>query len=435
MMFKALRTRLTVVCSSITILVLAAVILSALRISETRMQRQAEQAFQSNVASIDYYLRTQQVVDNVWIAQLESQSIAISIYFQQEPYAFNGLKERQSELCGAVYRRDSAELNMLFSSPGTNRLQSISVPGLYERDGREYRTTVLRIPFSSENMMDAVILKDRAQELGEIRELRCIFAGVLLAGALCLFAFSWFFTRWSVRPVEEAQRKQVEFVSAASHELRAPLSVMQLSAEAMAAAEPKQARELAVSIREECARLAKLSQDLLTLAGSDSQRLRMQLSQADPDNLLLATADRFETLAARSEITLSVDLPEELMDPVPCDPDRIAQLLFILVDNAITYTPRGGVVRLAVAQRHSETIFRVADSGPGIPDAEKGRIFDRFYRADKSRTGREHFGLGLSIALEIARMHRGTLSVGDAQPGPGAVFSLALPNRRRTQQK
>ena len=101
-------------------------------------------------------------------------------------------------------------------------------------------------------------------------------------------------------------------------------------------------------------------------------------------------------------------------------------MLSILVDNAVSYAGEGGRVVLSAGWKRGWFSIRVADDGPGIPDAEKARVFDRFYRADKARSGREHYGLGLSIAREIAALHRGRLTAGDT-PGGGATFTLSLP--------
>ncbi|MDE6674709.1 MAG: ATP-binding protein, partial [Acetatifactor sp.] len=110
------------------------------------------------------------------------------------------------------------------------------------------------------------------------------------------------------------------------------------------------------------------------------------------------------------------------------DRHRLEQLLTILLQNALNYTPEGGTVTLSarLAPDKSRTIqVLVSDNGPGVPDAEKAHIFQRFYRVEQSHTDRSHFGLGLCIAQEIALAHRGTLTVSDTEGG-GATFCLAL---------
>ena len=105
---------------------------------------------------------------------------------------------------------------------------------------------------------------------------------------------------------------------------------------------------------------------------------------------------------------------------------RILQLLSILIENALSYTPAGGSVLLEAEAKDRTLRFHITDNGPGIPDEEKTRIFERFYRADRSRSSREHYGLGLSIAWEIAALHRGSLTVSDGENG-GTRFTVTLP--------
>lgn len=102
------------------------------------------------------------------------------------------------------------------------------------------------------------------------------------------------------------------------------------------------------------------------------------------------------------------------------------QVIAILLDNAISYTPEGGTVSLKCSETVKSYCIEVADSGIGIDDAAKKRIFDRFYRADESRTSKSHFGLGLSIAKEIVELHHGTILVSDTK-GCGATFRVTLP--------
>ncbi|MFR9191093.1 MAG: sensor histidine kinase [Anaerotruncus massiliensis (ex Togo et al. 2019)] len=156
------------------------------------------------------------------------------------------------------------------------------------------------------------------------------------------------------------------------------------------------------------------------------QQLVGQKEETDLETLLLDAAEWFEPAAAEKQIRISVSLPEETLPRCRCDQQRIRQVLSILVDNAVSYAGEGGRVVLSAGWKRGWFSIRVADNGPGIPDAEKARVFDRFYRADKARSGREHYGLGLSIAREIAALHRGRLTAGDT-PGGGATFTLSLP--------
>lgn len=111
--------------------------------------------------------------------------------------------------------------------------------------------------------------------------------------------------------------------------------------------------------------------------------------------------------------------------PYPCDRERIEQVLSILLDNALSYTPENGRICLSLAGTSDRPTIRVSDNGIGIPDSEKESIFDRFYRCDKAHKDKMHFGLGLCIAQEIIHMHKGKIWVEDT-PGGGATFVIIL---------
>ena len=109
-----------------------------------------------------------------------------------------------------------------------------------------------------------------------------------------------------------------------------------------------------------------------------------------------------------------------------CDSQRIEQTVIILLDNALSYTPSGQSITLNLYYSHKKYYLQVIDSGKGIPDSEKDKIFDRFYQVNSSHSHKEHFGLGLSIAREICRKHGGKISVSDTLGG-GSTFTLSLP--------
>lgn len=118
-----------------------------------------------------------------------------------------------------------------------------------------------------------------------------------------------------------------------------------------------------------------------------------------------------------------------MVSPCLCDKERIEQVLSILLDNAISYTPSEGRISLSLETTSDKYLLQVSDNGIGIPDTEKEAVFDRFYRCDKSHKDKSHFGLGLCIAQEIIYMHKGKLRVEDT-PGGGATFVVVLNQQR-----
>ena len=178
-------------------------------------------------------------------------------------------------------------------------------------------------------------------------------------------------------------------------------------------------------ITREGRRMGQLIEDMLALASADSGGWQMHKRPVEPDMLLLECYETFAPQARERGLGLRLLLPEE-SPKITADPDRISQALSILMDNALSYTPSPGTVTLGLQTVGRKLRIFVADTGPGVPDGEKKQIFQRFHRSETARTDRNHFGLGLSIAAEIAAAHQGRLWVED-NPGSGAVFILELP--------
>lgn len=285
---------------------------------------------------------------------------------------------------------------------------------------------------------------------------RALFAFINLAALALLFFFSWHFTKKLLKPIEENQKKQVQFVAAASHELRTPLTVILSSVSVLQKLSDKNTEQLAAPnlsseedslneknfyqiIEGEANRMSRLVNDMLLLANGDNQSYSVQLKETEADTLLLNCYEAFEMMAKEKKISLSILLPDTRMPLCKCDPQRIAQVLAILVHNALSYTELKyeknktpgkpatgqGKVVLKVEYRDNHHYFYVIDNGIGIPDAEKKHIFERFYRVDSSRSKKDHFGLGLCIALEIVKGHHGTIHVSDTEGG-GSTFLVKL---------
>ena len=174
--------------------------------------------------------------------------------------------------------------------------------------------------------------------------------------------------------------------------------------------------------------MGRLTGDLLALARSDAEGIELQREMIDLQELLQRAKRTMQPQAEVHQVTLALMSGDEL--PIWVDPDRIFQLLLVLLDNAVKYTPAGGIVSFAatrMAGESSKVLITVADTGPGVPQVDREKIFDRFYRRDLSRS-REGggAGLGLAIAREIVQAHGGTIAVVDAPTG-GSVFRVVLP--------
>lgn len=229
-----------------------------------------------------------------------------------------------------------------------------------------------------------------------------------------------------LHPLAENRKRQMQFVASASHELRSPLTVILTNTAAVKnGALPNDAQFLE-TVESEGQRMARLITDMLQLANADSQSWSIRPAAAELDTLLLQVWEAYEPQAAALRLGWDIQLPDDAVAPCICDAERIRQLLGILIDNAFSYTPAHGHVWLSLTCTGTDFTIAVSDNGPGVPDAQKESVFERFYRADPARKSKSHFGLGLCIAREIARLHHGQLLLHDT-PGGGATFLLRLP--------
>lgn len=214
-----------------------------------------------------------------------------------------------------------------------------------------------------------------------------------------------------------------------AHEMRTPVTTLGAYLEAISdGVEQADARTLAMLL-DQVARLARLSEDIALVTTAEEGRLTMRRRTIAVEQILAdATAPAVARYAARGvdlEVTVAPDASTAMVD---ADPDRIAQVLTNLLDNALRHTPTGGRVAIMVNRLGKAIRVVVSDDGEGIPAEHLGHVFDRFYRVDTARD-RAHggSGVGLAIAKAITEAHQGTITVHSDGSGRGAVFTVMLP--------
>ncbi len=232
-----------------------------------------------------------------------------------------------------------------------------------------------------------------------------------------------------VQRVQASQQAQRDFVANVSHELRTPLTSIQGFAQAIldGTAQDRATQEHAAQvIYDESHRLHRLVDDLLDLARLDTGQIEFQRGPIQLEGLLARVAERQRVLADEKGVQLENRVAS--LPTIVGDIDRLAQVFTNLVDNAIRYTPTGGRVTLDAQAQGSEVVVHIIDSGPGIPEEERSRIFERFYRVEKSRAGPQPRGVGLGLAIthEIVQAHGGRITV-ESVLSRGSRFSVHLP--------
>lgn len=226
-------------------------------------------------------------------------------------------------------------------------------------------------------------------------------------------------------PLKEAYEKQKQFAADASHELRTPLAVVMASADLLLADPSIQnpfLRQVIEDLKSEVKKMTNLVSNLLTVARSDNNALKVKIQRLDLLELLRQVIRIMVPIAEKKNILLRGERLSLLY--VKGDEERIKQLMIILIDNAIKYTGEGGNVTVGLTEKDDLVGIMVEDTGIGIKAEDLPRIFERFYRVDKSRSEGGN-GLGLSIAKELVRMNGGEIKV-TSREGEGTCFTVWL---------
>lgn len=234
----------------------------------------------------------------------------------------------------------------------------------------------------------------------------------------------------------EADRLKSEFVSNASHELRTPVTSMRLLIETLldgAHEDPATRLSFLSDLEREAARLHELVNDLLDLSALESRR-GVNLARVDVREVLREAIATVQPQATGGELELLHHLPD---DPLwlRVDPVRFGQIFVNLLANAIKFTPRGGRVELTVRVHDEAVLFRVSDTGIGIPAVDLPHVFDRFFRVSRDRGRRQGgSGLGLSIVRQAVELHGGQIDVRSVEAG-GTTFTVHLPRLERVERE
>lgn len=218
-----------------------------------------------------------------------------------------------------------------------------------------------------------------------------------------------------------------DFISNVSHELRTPLASLKALTETLqegALEDPPAARRFLFRMETEIDTLTQMVHELLELSRIESGKVPFQRKPVDPCHLVTPAVERMRLQAERAGLSLRLECPEDL-PMVSADASRIEQVLVNLLHNAIKFTPPGGEILVNCMSYSSQVTFAVQDTGVGIPGKDLTRIFERFYKADRARSG-GGTGLGLSIAKHVVEAHDGRIWA-ESEPGKGSTFYFTLP--------
>jgi signal transduction histidine kinase len=333
----------------------------------------------------------------------------------------------QGQLIGQLPKSFDLDIANQFKEPSNAlTLRMVTV------DKHHFR--VLQFPYhnqSSGMIVSVGIVRSMEDVMGMLHSLMWdIVVGIIAGVVISIFA-GLFLAGRALIPIRNSWEKQQRFVADASHELRTPTAVIHAQTELLLR-QPEHSIEqespsIAVILKES-KRMSKLLDDLLTLARTDSNQLEIQSSAIALGSLLREISEQFQLLASTKEI----DIITELQEPLSLwgDEGRIRQLLIILLDNALKYTPPSGRIEVAGRYQSNFVFISVSDNGCGIAEDELPHVFERFYRGDKVRSRAEGgTGLGLSIAQWIVEAHGGVIRI-DSKINTGTKVELLFPRKK-----
>jgi len=422
-MFKKVHFRLTMLFTVITSMIMTVMSIFYLYTSHQRLYDNAFLNFQKDINALTISFEKNSYVSYDWLLTIQNNyDYLFYVYDNGYPLRFTNDTKNESEkqLIENIHK-----FYLNHAAPAESSYTSNHQEFLYKENHERFHVSIITIP-GDKSTSEIFVVNPLREIESQMQTLYLIFGIVIIVSFTLLFSFSWFFTKKLLKPIQESQDKQTQFIAAASHEIRNPVNTILSALSAMEKGTDEQKREFASIAQKESRRLSKLTSDLLTLARSDKHTFIIRSSRTELDTIILECYEAFTVMAKEKNIKLTVKLPDKAIISNNMDCDRVRQVIAILLDNAVSYTPEGGNILLECEENSKSYSIKVADNGIGIPDEIKEKIFDRFYRADDSRTSTSHFGLGLCIAKEIVELHNGTITISNTKGG-GTTLTIKLP--------
>lgn len=426
-MIRNLHLKMTIFCTLVTSFILAAMSLSCMLFFQSLLTRNDYAVYEKNRNTIVAYLENETVIDYEQLSKIADNRYYTVVLFErnnQLTWSESSLTDTQKELVDMACRKALTSYNFDVNNPPKSKAVTKYLDFTTTYKNTERLVSLASLP-NDNGSLCLLTLYSRFQLKRQIWSLRLLFIFIDIIALILLFLFAWKFSAHILRPVEESREKQTQFVAAASHELRSPLSVILAAITALKVADEADKPGFYQSIETEGERMKRLIDDMLTLANADSQTWSMHFQNTQLDTLLLNVYDKYLPYARNQGCHLSIQLPEDPLPDCSCDCQRIEQIMGILLDNAIHYTPSQGIIQIGITMKNDAFQLWVSDNGPGIPDSDKEQVFERFFRGDSSRKDKQHYGLGLCVAKEIIRLHNGRIWVEDNTPS-GCIFYVML---------
>lgn len=422
------KNRLVLLYSVSMGVILSGALLTVFLMNVHEQKQNKSRLFESTATSVYMKLSSDTTVSNTWITEMESSNeMILHIVDAGKPLIQWGSwvpeEEREKEVTKVenLAREDNLLLNV---KPISQKEGFYRHYQLKNEQGHEYYAVAFVIPFEKQ-YRSAIMIQYFTKENQAFDQLKKVFLLIEILGILCMVILNLIYVRFIMKPVEESKRLQTEFIAAASHELKAPLTVIRTCASAIKVI-PEKSDHYIAAIGEECNRMSSLVDDLLILSSTETKTWRMVMEKVELDTILLDIYEDLLPICKEANMGLTISLPETLLPSVNADAMRLKQIIVILLNNAIQYSKSVKRLLLRAYTSKHYVYIQVVDYGVGIPDEEKTAVFEKFYQMDSSHNDRKHYGLGLSIARELVKMHQGLLLLEDTEGG-GCTFTIKLP--------
>lgn len=420
---KRLRAHLLrIYCITVSAVLFAVLFIMALLFYRDEAARSRE-TFSALLFAVSDQLGAENAISHMRLREFERENrLLLSLRDNGRTLLFNsGDSEEKRGLFLEAEQRAKADGCDIGTLPLTSRRRTSPIYA-FSNNGARYLGAVGIFPYGAGYRTVTMVQRASRPQGGK---LALLFAGYLASALLLCLVGARLIDR-ALRPAVESRKRQAQFVAAASHELRSPLAVISANAATIRADTPAAAAAMD-TIEAECARMSRLIGDMLLLASTDANSWPVKLTKVELDTLLINVYETQSPLFSARGCVLTLLLPEEPLPHVTADGERLSEMLSILLDNALSHGMTQSCRRAELAAKPCAggVSITVADHGTGLTDEQKTQVFARFYRGDASRREKQHFGLGLSIAWELARLQNGKLSVEDTEGG-GCTFRITL---------
>ena len=297
-----------------------------------------------------------------------------------------------------------------YTNNGLSNIDIVNLTNKFLKTNKKYDIGNLykdRYSYSLTNKNNLIILDNIYvnNKLGDYFRMSLL---IFILLELIIIYVSNLLTKWLIKPVTDSFNKQKQFIADASHELKTPLAIITASAESLET-DPNEKKWLN-NIKSESERMNKLVTDLLELSKSEQVHNTNNLTSNNLSKIIEKTSLTFESLVYENKLTLENNIEDNIK--FNCNPDKIRELLGILLDNAIKHSLDKSKILVNLYTEKNNIILEVINRGNPIPKKDQEKIFDRFYRVDESRNRNDNrYGLGLAIAKNIVTSHNGKISV------------------------